>query len=234
MKKISLIILLTIIPVSCTFPQKASLMKQAEKFMDTNPRTWVCLFIITFVCCSSSVIFLYFKNKHNYNQKIEALKKYHLTQRSLNALEQESQQIIRDYEMKINELTNKINDSQNFKLQNKGYMEQYLMNSDILKHLKSCAQNSIFPTVTEWAELEEAIMKFLPDFYHKLGEYEELISKNDYKICLLTRLSFTVDEISHIMGVSKQNISNRRSKLNFILFSKKGTKDFDWNIQKLA
>lgn len=206
--------------------------KATEKEKEAK-RTWLCLFIITFVCCSS-VIILYFKNQHNYKLKIEALKKYHLTLRSLNALKQESQQIIKDNEMKINELTNKINDSQNFKLQNKGYMEQYLMKSVILKHLKSYAQKAIFPTVTEWAELEEAIMKFLPDFYHKLGEYEELISKNDYKICLLTRLSFTVDEISHIMGVSKQNISNRRSKLNFILFSKKGTKDFDWNIQKLA
>ena len=112
--------------------------------------------------------------------------------------------------------------------------DQYrLYNHTIVKQLHDQATKGMEISDCEWNELEKYIAKTLPDFHNFVLSYESNMTINDYKVCMLTKLHFIPSEILVLLHVSKQQVSNIRSKLNKLLFNEKGTKNFDSNIQKI-
>lgn len=70
----------------------------------------------------------------------------------------------------------------------------------------------------------------------KLSEFVSLkedILDDEFRICLLTRLSFMPSQIANLLGASKQSITNKRKKLVQMLFKSDNIKKFDALIKEM-
>ena len=89
----------------------------------------------------------------------------------------------------------------------------------------------------EPADLEAAVglvAEKLPQFVDKLRQRYPSISPDDVVFCILTKLCLHPKEISIALGISQQSVSNRRRKLNRLLFKMpQSTRNFDFNIRHL-
>ena len=111
--------------------------------------------------------------------------------------------------------------------------EKSLMNSAIVNQFKQMANphtvrengkvchKSPRPfTDDEWDELVEEIKKYHYGLYYFITVKHKL-PKRQFKVCILTRLYFSNQEMAALMNTSFSNISNLRSKVTYALFGSK-------------
>ena len=109
-----------------------------------------------------------------------------------------------------------------------------MLDHPIVKKFHTFARLNERPSDSDWHELRRFVNDQLPGFVQTLGLLADLDNK-ETAICILVKLRFIPSEISNLLSVRSQSLSNTRSRLNQKLFKKSGgAKDFDESIITLT
>ena len=207
--------------------------QQAAEAANENSLLWKMLFMALAII-SVLTILIYLWRKNSLKEKLELLLKYQKKEDELTSVKEETQQkeltlteenaylkdVIRVYQQLDKEEDNS---------------EKELMDSAIVKKFLSYQITGFTPSQKDWAQLETAFIKFLPNFHKKLTEHKNKhsLTEKQFHLCLLTKINFTPSDIANLFGVSISQISNLRSYVNQKLFNKKGTTRFEMNIKNM-
>ena len=89
------------------------------------------------------------------------------------------------------------------------------------------------PATDNWAELFKVMDNHFPSFTLQIKSCRS-IGKNEYQVCVLTKLGFRVSDIAYLTNNSSNSITNLRSRMMVKLFGEEGgAKDFDAKIASL-
>ena len=77
------------------------------------------------------------------------------------------------------------------------------------------------------------VEKELPDFMKAINDISLRLTYKERIICILIKYRFFPSEISVLLDIKTQNLSNTRAKINSRLFKTKGAKTLDANIWRL-
>ncbi len=122
--------------------------------------------------------------------------------------------------------------------------EEGLMGSNIVLHFKeicnihSYKENGIIHTcqprtfeTQEWEELLAVVKKYHYSFYYYIS-FEQKLPKLLIKVCVLSRLGFTTNEMATLIGTSVQSVSNARRRAAERLFNSPDTTLLDTRLPK--
>ena len=89
------------------------------------------------------------------------------------------------------------------------------------------------PATDNWTELFKVMDNYFPSFTLQIKSCRS-IGKNEYQVCVLTKLGFRVSDIAYLTNNSSNSITNLRSRMMVKLFGEEGgAKDFDAKIASL-
>ena len=89
------------------------------------------------------------------------------------------------------------------------------------------------PATDNWTELFKVMDNHFPSFTLQIKSCRS-IGKNEYQVCVLTKLGFRVSDIAYLTNNSSNSITNLRSRMMVKLFGEEGgAKDFDAKIASL-
>lgn len=109
---------------------------------------------------------------------------------------------------------------------------QKLMESDLIKNLHDLAAHGRSACQKDWSRLNTYVENRYPrflSFINNLGSNS--LSQNEKKVAILIKLHFLSSEISCLLDISPQNLSNIRRRLNLKLFGSSRTSELDRNIR---
>ena len=109
---------------------------------------------------------------------------------------------------------------------------QKLMESDLIKNLHDQAAHGRSAGQKDWSRLNTYVENRYPrflSFINNLGSSS--LSQNEKKVAILIKLHFLSSEISCLLDISPQNLSNIRRRLNLKLFGSSRTSELDRNIR---
>lgn len=109
---------------------------------------------------------------------------------------------------------------------------QKLMESDLIKNLHDQAAHGRSAGQKDWSRLNTYVENRYPrflSFINNLGSNS--LSQNEKKVAILIKLHFLSSEISCLLDISPQNLSNIRRRLNLKLFGSSRTSELDRNIR---
>ena len=109
---------------------------------------------------------------------------------------------------------------------------QKLMESDLIKNLHDQAAHGRSAGQKDWSRLNTYVENRYPrflSFINNLGSSS--LSQNEQKVAILIKLHFLSSEISCLLDISPQNLSNIRRRLNLKLFGSSRTSELDRNIR---
>lgn len=90
-------------------------------------------------------------------------------------------------------------------------------------------------TQTDKSSLIQHVQDTLPEFISTLGIEENRLNETEVIVCCFVKLCFIPSEITCLLGISSQNLTNIRKRLNRKIFGKDGgAKDFDYRIRRLT
>lgn len=179
---------------------------------------WEALFIALLVIV---VLLLVIKELLSRNKKITTL--YATARKKLFS----SQKEVREQKEKVTVLNSMLSVSQTNGNEEKWMVERAFMNSKIIKTFQSYADTGKQPTDCEWTDLQEVVEKSMPAFWEYLSSFGMEKNGMEFRICLLTRLSFNPSQIANLLDVSRQYITNKRKKMVQKLFKSNNIKQFD-------
>lgn len=93
-----------------------------------------------------------------------------------------------------------------------------------VRRLAACGE---MLTAYDWQDILGVLALHMEDFYINFLKEQQHLTEQEFKVCVLTRLHFVPTEISSLLGLSQQRITNIRSAANYKLFQKRGTNGFD-------
>ncbi len=112
-------------------------------------------------------------------------------------------------------------------------MQTDLLNSEAILHLHRLASRGSEATTEDWKEISELLSLQDADFIKELASHQEITQK-EQNLCLLVRLRFIPSEISALLGISSQNVTNMRGRLLLKMYNKKGgAREFDTTIRSI-
>ena len=112
--------------------------------------------------------------------------------------------------------------------------ERNLQEEALVRDIRDKVRAGKQPSWSELQTLSELVAGNLPQFVEQLRRLYPSISQSSFLICLLTRLCFSPKEIAVALGISQQAVSNRRKRLNQLLFKRTtATTKFDYSIRHL-
>ena len=89
------------------------------------------------------------------------------------------------------------------------------------------------PDINDWAELFKVAECHYPSFTLHIKSCHN-IGKNEYQVCVLTKMGFRVNDIIYLTKTSPSNLTNLRSRMMTKVFGEEGgAKDFDARIMTL-
>ena len=110
--------------------------------------------------------------------------------------------------------------------------ENTFMESKVVLTFQEYANVGKKPSASEWKDLLKLIEANLPAFWQRMSLFDGILD-DEFRICLLTRLSFSPSQIASLLGISKQSVTNKRKKLVLLLFKSDNIKKFDAFIKAL-
>lgn len=114
-------------------------------------------------------------------------------------------------------------------------LEAALLNSPIVMTLHKYGAKGIIASEDDFKELLGLMENHSRNFMDALEIDKNNINRTELRICILIRLRFVPLEISNIMNLTRQNVTNIRTRLLYRIFKKKGgAKEFDYQIRRLA
>lgn len=91
-------------------------------------------------------------------------------------------------------------------------------------------QSPRMATPEEWEAMEKAVKQCLPLFYTRISEK---LSEQEFRLCMLSRLSFNASEIANLLGTSSSRVSNAKKSASQKLFGVSEANMFIKNLKKI-
>ena len=109
-----------------------------------------------------------------------------------------------------------------------------LKEETVVRAIRRKVRVGLHPTGTELQEVIELAAEKLPQFVSRIQQLYPSVSQSNILLCVLTRLGFSPKEQAVAIGISQQAVSNRRKRLNQLLFKRTtATTKFDYSIRHL-
>ena len=206
---------------------------------EENQRLWlglcVCFVMLSF---GGTGIYLYERKQKTTrmlaNRKYtDLMMQYHQAMEELQSIRSNKQQFLQQKEQEIEKLQRMLAVYQEHTHAGQWELEQSLLQHDIVKRMHQHACKLAVPSDAEWKDLQGVVEKSLPDFYAKLSANEAQFTDQEWKVCLLVKLNFIPSELTVLLNLSKQRVTNIRTRLNQKLFGESGSRTFDSNLHKL-
>ena len=99
-----------------------------------------------------------------------------------------------------------------------------LSKTDIRKVMRMMARTGKIPTNSQLNEMEEQIDSESPEFYRFITDVNYDLSRQEILACMFTKLGLSTTEIAGLMNVSKQRVTNMKSKACLKLYGMKSAK----------
>ena len=99
-----------------------------------------------------------------------------------------------------------------------------LSKTDIRKVMRMMARTGKIPTNSQLNEMEEQIDSESPEFYRFITDVNYALSRQEILACMFTKLGLSTTEIAGLMNVSKQRVTNMKSKACLKLYGMKSAK----------
>ena len=206
---------------------------------EENQRLWlglcVCFVMLSF---GGTGIYLYERKQKTTrmlaNRKYtDLMMQYHQAMEELQSIRSNKQQFQQQKEQEIEKLQQMLAAYQEHSHAGQWELEQSLLQHDIVKRMHQHACKLAVPSDAEWNDLQGVVEKSLPEFYAKLSANEAQLTDQEWKVCLLVKLNFIPSELTVLLNLSKQRVTNIRTNLNKKLFGESGSRTFDANLHKL-
>ena len=111
--------------------------------------------------------------------------------------------------------------------------ERAIFACDIAKHLHSLSSHAQNATPNELNSLLDTAQNAFPKFYANITDASKGLSHTEIIISILIRFQFIPSEISLLLGLSSQRITNLKSSVNQKLFGTQGAKTLDSHLMSL-
>ena len=206
---------------------------------EENQKLWtvLCMGFIVLMLGGIWIYRYYRKQKANQmlaNRKYtDLMMQYHQATEELQSIRSNKQQFQQQKEEEIEKLRQMLDAYQTNTHAEQWELEQSLLQHDIVKRMHQHAYKLAVPSDAEWKDLQGIVEKSLPEFYAKLAAYEAQLTNQEWKVCLLVKLNFIPSELTVLLNLSKQRVTNIRTHLNQKLFGESGSRTFDANLHKL-
>lgn len=206
---------------------------------EENQRLWLglcaCFVMLSF---GGTGIYLYERKQKTTrmlaNRKYtDLMMQYHQATEELQSIRSNKQQFQQQKEQEIEKLQQMLAVYQEHTHAGQWELEQSLLQHDIVKRMHQHAYKLAVPSDAEWNDLQGVVEKSLPEFYAKLSANEAQLTDQEWKVCLLVKLNFIPSELTVLLNLSKQRVTNIRTRLNQKLFGESGSRTFDANLHKL-
>jgi len=107
-----------------------------------------------------------------------------------------------------------------------------IYDAPIIDTMHEHAGSSCKATVAEISCLRKHADDYLPDFMKSLDIEKNNLSNLEVAVCILVKLQFITSEISCLLDISPQRLTNIRKRLNMKIFGEDGgAKEFDFRIK---
>lgn len=206
---------------------------------EENQRLWAVL-CMGFIVLTLGGVWIYgYYRKQKANQMLanrkytDLMMQYHQATEELQSIRSNKQQFQQQKEEEIEKLRQMLDAYQTNTHADQWELEQSLLQHDIVKRMHQHAYKLVVPSDAEWNDLQGVVEKSLPDFYAKLSANEAQFTDQEWKVCLLVKLNFIPSELTVLLNLSKQRVTNIRTHLNQKLFGESGSRTFDSNLHKL-
>lgn len=222
-----------------------SLFNYSESQQNLMERTkesrnlWLALFVFfVMVLFLSYFILVRFKNrkkeverlKNGYEQTLIQLRK---SETELGEIQNNSENFKKQKQEEIESLQRRLSTyKENFRIQDWAN-EQNILHHAIVEHLRKLSGRGVVMSSSEWDDLEKTIRKLMEEFYSKMETYKLQLTDQEFKVCILIRLKFSSTDISNLLGISQQRVTNIKSNINVKLFHQKGSRSLNANISRL-
>ena len=206
---------------------------------EENQRLWMGL-CVCFVVLMFAGMWIYLYERKQKTSRMLANRKYtdlmmqyHQATEELQSIRSYKQQFQQQKEEEIEKLRQMLDAYQTNTHADQWELEQSLLQHDIVKRMHQHAYKLVVPSDAEWNDLQGVVEKSLPEFYAKLSANEAQLTDQEWKVCLLVKLNFIPSELTVLLNLSKQRVTNIRTHLNQKLFGESGSRTFDSNLHKL-
>jgi hypothetical protein len=213
-----------------------------EKTKESNRYRATIIAIITIVILAFIaliVVYVEIRKKrkalqlYNNLRYTRALEQYHNLNKELVSIKENAEKYRSQKELEIEKFQKIIAVFQDDKQKpEKWNIEQAVLSSDIVNQLHQLASVGKIASSVEWDDLRQLVSSHLSYFYDRLQKKQNLTEK-EFNVCLLIRLRFLPSEVSILLGLTSQRISNIRNGINQKLFNEKGAKTLDGNIRSM-
>ena len=206
---------------------------------EENQRLWAVL-CMGFIVLTLGGVWIYgYYRKQKANQMLanrkytDLMMQYHQATEELQSIRSNKQQFQQQKEEEIEKLRQMLDAYQTNTHADQWESGQSLLRHEIVKRMHQHACKLAIPSDAEWKDLQGVVEKSLPEFYAKLTVFAGQLTDQEWKVCLLVKLNFIPSELTVLLGLSKQRVTNIRTRLNQKLFGESGSRTFDSNLHKL-
>ena len=197
--------------------------KEAARKAEEAKNVWKALFISLLMIV---ILLLVIRKMKARNQKIQT--QYDHTKKELGSIQKE----IKLLRQKLENQNGMLSIYETNGNEDKWKKEKLFMESKVVLTFQGDANVGTQPSASEWKDLQNLVEANLPAFWQRMSLFDGILD-DEFRICLLTRLSFSPSQIASLLGISKQSVTNKRKKLVLLLFKSDNIKKFDAFIKAL-
>lgn len=197
--------------------------KEAARKAEEAKNVWKALFISLLMIV---ILLLAIRKMKARNQKIQT--QYDHTKKELGSIQKE----IKLLRQKLENQNGMLSIYETNGNEDKWKKEKLFMESKVVLTFQGDANVGTQPSASEWKDLQNLVEANLPAFWQRMSLFDGILD-DEFRICLLTRLSFSPSQIASLLGISKQSVTNKRKKLVLLLFKSDNIKKFDALIKEL-
>ena len=197
--------------------------KEAARKAEEAKNVWKALFISLLMIV---ILLLVIRKMKARNQKIQT--QYDHTKKELGFIQKE----IKLLRQKLENQNGMLSIYETNGNEDKWKKEKLFMESKVVLTFQGDANVGTQPSASEWKDLQNLVEANLPAFWQRMSLFDGILD-DEFRICLLTRLSFSPSQIASLLGISKQSVTNKRKKLVLLLFKSDNIKKFDALIKEL-
>ena len=218
--------------------------QRALKAQTENQLLWLSMALgVVVLIFVSVVVFLYIRKQMKRRKAVLAginadynkvLDEYKRSVADLKMIENNFEQYRQKKEQEIQQMNLALNSFHQVGENENWMTEISLLDNELVNHFHAQANGvSCKISDSEWEKLKSLVEKQQPDFIRFISAPGKGLTDREYLVAILVKLHFIPSELSLLLGVGSQQITNIRSKINSKLFGKSGAKTLDANIWRI-
>lgn len=218
--------------------------QRALKAQTENQLLWLSMALgVVVLIFVSVVVFLYIRKQMKRRKAVlvginadynKVLDEYKRSVADLKMIENNFEQYRWKKEQEIQQMNLALNSFHQVGENENWMTEISLLDNELVNHFHAQANGvSCKISDSEWEKLKSLVEKQQPDFIRFISAPGKGLTDREYLVAILVKLHFIPSELSLLLGVGSQQITNIRSRINSKLFGKSGAKTLDTNIWRI-